>query len=151
MNKLTKVIAAGMSSMVAVGVFALPASASHSTTERQVCDAVDPQIVDVTAVVADATTKAAALNTLVGASETAMDTAALNLGVKGLAYIRALDGVGNENTTRTAFVASATAFSKAVTDWSKAVDDQSTNNVTLGLNDAVNRYLKALCPVAPIN
>lgn len=154
MNKLTRTLAAGVTSIIAAGALAVPASASDANhLQNQVCTAVNPEIVRINRVVADGAALVAPQQTAVDNAEAVMDAAGTKLGGSALRYIKALDGdpAINESVSRASFIADAGAFSAAVTTWIDLVNKQRDSVINTDLNDAVNNYLKGLCPPATLN
>lgn len=150
MNKITRIIAGGLTSVMAVGIFALPAAAVEPVSvEDGLCDALAGPITALEGTVADALAAILAQGTAVADARTDMDASSDALGATGLAYIQALDGDGNVDGTLGTFVDAAATYSEDVTSWVDAVDEVHENTLNEGLNDSVLRYLDGLCVAAP--
>ena len=150
MNKITRIIAGGLTSIMAVGIFALPAAAVDPVSiEDDVCGAVSSTITDLEGTVNDVLAVILAQASAVSDARTDMDASSDALGETGLAYVQALDGVGNVNGTLASFVEAAVDYSEDVTTWVDAVDQVHENTLNEGLNQSVLSYLDSLCPAAP--
>jgi hypothetical protein len=150
MNKITRVIAGGLTSIMAVGIFALPAAAVEPVSvEDGLCDALAGPITALEGTVADVLALILAQGSAVSDARDDMNASSDALGATGLSYIQALDGVGNVEGTLAAFVDSAATYSEDVTTWVDAVDEVHENTLNEGLNDSVLRYLDGLCVAVP--
>lgn len=148
MSKITRVIAGGLTSIMAVGIFALPAAAVDPVSvEDGLCDALSGPISDLEGTATDLLALILAQASAVGDARADMDASSDALGATGLAYVQALDGVGNVETTLASFVDAAATYSEDVTTWVDAVDEAHENTLNEGLNDSVLRYLDGLCGV----
>ena len=113
------------------------------------CGALSGTIADLGTTVDDAVALILAQASAVSDARTDMDASSDALGATGLAYVQALDGVGNVNSTLATFIDSAVSYSEDVTTWVDAVDEVHENTLNEGLNSSVLRYLDGLCPAAP--
>jgi hypothetical protein len=145
MTKLTRVITAGITSIVALGAFAAPSLAAEPTIEESMCETVGPLITTLGETIADATALVAPQATAVADAQAAMDASTATLGSTGLAFVKALDADGDVDATADAFVDAAGAFAEDVTEWVDAVDVQQANIVDTGLNQVVLDYYEGLC------
>lgn len=148
MNRTTRAIA-GITLIVLTGVFAAPLQAVESespTTEETICEAVDP-LRDVLATAVQAgNSSVTAREDAVSNAANALDDSSTALGTTALAYLRALDGTGNERTTLTAVQNAAALFTTDVVAFIDSVDDLEAGLLDLGINKAVLRYYIGLCP-----
>lgn len=151
MSKLTRLIAGSITAVIAVGAFAVPATAaeeSDDSIETALCEAIGPDIDEFTGIVADGVALLAEQADTIDETKADMDDSTTDLATTALAYIRALDGVGDEDETKDAFVDAAGVFGQSVVDWVVAVDEHADNTIDTGIYEAVLNYMKGLCPVA---
>lgn len=146
MNKLTRVLAGGLTSIIAVSAFAAPAMAvTPATVESSTCAIVGPQMVALDDVIGDALSLLGTQATALDTARDALDVSTGVLGSTGLDYIHALDGVGSKGVTQAAFIDAAVDFSEDVTTWIDAADAHAENLQSSGLNEVVLNYLSGLC------
>jgi hypothetical protein len=146
MNKLTRLIAVSITSMIAVGVLAAPAmAAEEGSIEDQVCDALAPHIVEFTDVVAEGLALLEDQAIDVDETRSALDASTTELAAAALAWIQALDADDNVSAAEDAFVDAAGEFGHDATDWLNAVDDHAENTSVTGLNEVVLNYMEGIC------
>jgi hypothetical protein len=152
MNKLTRIVAGSLTSVVALGVFAAPAMAVPvpGLVETAVCLAVAPDR-DALGTLIDADTLLLATQvTDLADAQSGMLSSGTDVGTSGLAYVQAIDGVGNLAGTLAAFTDAASQFSTDLVGWVDAYDAHSSNVAGIATNTALLNYLSALCPAAPV-
>lgn len=151
MNKLTRIIAGSLTSIIAVGALSAPAFAVEAPGEIEtaVCAIVDGQLEGILEEVDDLFALLAPGATAVGTAQDAMESSGTVLGASALDYFQALDGDGSKGVTLAVLVDAAEDFSENVVTWIDAVDTQTDNTVEHGLNKAIANYLAGMCPVAP--
>lgn len=147
MTKAARILIAGLTCVFVLGIFAVPASSAESTSiEDSTCDSVGPTTASLAEAVAQGAEDVEDAQQAFEAADSALDASSTALGTTGLAYIRALDGVGNERTTLNAFSAAAVAFSEDIVDYTGTLDTYAGGLTNTGVNAAVLNYLTALCP-----
>lgn len=150
MNKLTKMLAAGITSIIAVSAFSVPAFAAESESlEQTLCDAAASSIDDFTDLVAEVTGLLTERGDAVDTARSTMDASTEDVANAALAYIQALDGDGDEEATFDAFLEAAVDFSEDVTDWLDAVDDQTETVKAAGIYNVNLDYLTGICGAPP--
>jgi hypothetical protein len=148
MKKISKILAAGITALIAVSMFAAPASAVEvPLIEDSMCAVVNPQIAALADIVSDGDNSVDELLAALGVAKTDLEGSSGILGTTGLDFVKALDGVGNVNGTADAFTEAAIAFSEDVTAWVDAVDALYPVVMDQGLNEAVLSYLNGLCGI----
>ena len=149
MKKPTRVIA-GVTLIISLGVFAAPAfsveSESPKTVEETVCEAIGPQRIVLASAVQAGAADVAAQEDDVNEAANDLDDSSTALGTTGLAYMRALDGTGNETGTANAFQAAAAQFTEDIVTFVDEVDELDADLTNLGINDSVLRYYTTFCP-----
>ena len=150
MNKATRILASGLTSIVAIGVFAGPAAAADpGPLETSVCASLAAQVDSI----GDAVDAGAIewQEKVVEAEEaqTAMSAAGTDLGAAALSYIRAVDAGGNFNGPLGAVTDAAIDFSDSVTTFVDAVDALHEVSTSHYLQEAVLNYVSGICPPAP--
>ncbi|HEU4868946.1 MAG TPA: hypothetical protein VFV09_14630 [Actinomycetota bacterium] len=147
MTRTPRILVAALTSVLMLGIFAAPASSAEAgSVEDTTCDALGPTTATFAEAVALGIDNVEEAQEAFDAADSALDASSAALGTTGLAYIRALDGTGNERTTLNAFSAAAIAFSDDVVDYVDTVDDYSSDLMSTGLNSSVLNYLTGLCP-----
>lgn len=150
MNKITRVIAGGLTSIMAVGIFALPAAAVEPVSvEDSMCEALSAPMAALNGALDDVLALILAQGSAVTDARADLNDASDALGATGLTYVQALDGVGNVDGTLAAFVDSAADYTEAVITWADAVEESHQNTVTEATNDSVLRYVEGLCGAVP--
>jgi len=149
MKKPTRVIA-GVTLIISLGVFAAPAfsveSETPKTVEETICEAIGPQRIVLASAVQAAAADLAAQEDDVNEAANDLDDSSTALGTTGLAYMRALDGTGNETGTSNAFQAAAAQFTEDIVTFVDEVDELDADLTNAGVNDAVLRYYTTFCP-----
>lgn len=153
MSKFTRLIAAGITSVVAVGVLAAPALAADpvETVEEIACGVLVPQRDEF---IGKAAASAAALGALIDQVEPAqadLNASSTAMGVAGLAYIEALDGVGEVDDTLTAFNGAIATFADDLMGWIELADDVATTGMDLGVNQSLANYYTGLCALPVVS
>lgn len=148
---MRKIITIGLSVLTgAVLAFGSPIAA-HADGQDDLCapGAVPLTVANLNAAVNNATTAKADADAAQATKKTTVDTAAVDLAIAASNYVKAVDGVGNEETTQNAFNTASTAFSTAVSDWqSSYLDAVSAQNTLHGSNFLLafnNRVITELC------
>jgi hypothetical protein len=148
MTKIRRTTAAALVSLVAVGLLGLPAIAAEAeqSVEDQVCASVAPQREDaVDALEASVTELDEQAEALVS-TQSALFASSTALGNAGLAYLRALDGDGNERTTEANYTAAAAQYAEDLTEFIEASQGHDAALKAAGVNAALLNYLSAVCP-----
>jgi DNA-binding PucR family transcriptional regulator len=146
MKKAARILTAGLTCVFVLGL-AVPASSVESTSvEDSVCDSIGPTSASFAEAVAEGAEAVEDAQQAFEAADSALDSSSTALGTTGLAYVRALDGEGNERTTLDAFSAAAVAFSDDLVDYVETLDAYTGSLTSTGINAAVLNYLTALCP-----
>ena len=146
MRKLTRLIAASLTSIVAVGVFGVPAAqAQTGNVEETLCDAYAPLQEDLEDLVAQLTGVLDDRQEAVQDAANDLESSSTAAGTAGLAYVRAIDTNGNTTGTLNAFAVAITQFSEDVADYIAAVDALDKTITDLSLNKAVLNYITNLC------
>jgi hypothetical protein len=147
MTRTPRILVAVLTSVLVLGIFAAPASSAEAgSVEATTCDALGPTTDTFDEAVEQGIDNVEEAQAAFEAADSALDASSAALGTTGLAYIRALDGTGNERTTLNAFSAAAIAFSDDVVEYVDTVDDYSSDLMSTGLNSSVLNYLTGLCP-----
>ena len=151
MNKLTKIIAAGITSIIGVSALAVPAFAAESESlEQTLCDAAAPSIDEFSELLAETLALVPDRADAVDTSRTAMDASTEDVAAAALAYIRALDGDGDEDATFDDFLDVAGEFSEDVAAWLDAVNEQAETTTAAGIFDVNLDYLTGVCGVPAV-
>ncbi len=150
MNKITRVVAGSLTSIIAVGMLAAPAVAVVPLPAIEVvtCLALAPARNAAGLATAASGAEVEEGITAVEEAKAAIDLSSVGMGSTGLAYIQALDGVGNVTGTLDAFIGAIGDFSEDLTGWIDAVDALSAAGLALGMNESVFNYYNTLCPAA---
>ena len=148
MKKISKILAAGITTLIAVSMFAAPASALEiPLIEDSMCAIVNPQVTALAEIVSDGGDSVDELLAALEVAKTDLEGSSGILGSTGLDFVKALDGIGNVNGTADAFTDAAIEFSEDVTAWVDAVDAIYPVVMDQGLNEAVLSYLNGLCGI----
>ena len=150
MKRVTRILVAALSTVMVLGLFSAPASSVESTTSvvEDTCDALEAPTASIADVVEENIADAEDAEEALGAAKTALNGSSTTLGTAGLAYVKALDGTGNERTTLAAYTAAATAFSEDIVEYLDAVEAYSMALKVAGVNSAGLNFLTSLCPAA---
>jgi hypothetical protein len=147
MTTTARTLVAVLTSALVLGIFAEPASSAEAgSLEDTYCTALGAATSTFAEAVEQGVENVEEAQDAFEAADSALDVSSAALGTTGLAYIRALDGTGNERTTLNAFSAAAIAFSDDVVDYVDTVDTYSSDLMSTGLNSSVLNYLTGLCP-----
>ncbi len=147
MTRTARMFVAVLTSVLVLGIFAAPASSVEAgSVEDTTCTALGPATATFAEAVEQGIDNVEGAQEAFDAADSDLDTSSAALGTTGLAYIRALDGTGNERTTLNAFSAAAIAFSDDVVEYVDTVDTYSSDLMSTGLNSSVLNYLTGLCP-----
>lgn len=149
MSKFTRVCAAGLTSIVAVSVFAAPATAAEAeqSNEALVCEALvapTQEVVDYLAVLEDREADQAGA---VEDTRAALDAATVDLSSAALAYIHATDTEDGDVTGTAAAYEDATAdFGDALVAWLEALDAHNVTTMEIGVYEVVVDFWTGVCP-----
>lgn len=149
MNKFTRVCAAGLTSVVALGVFAVPAGAVEAepeTTTEAICGYLEAPTVDVEAQLADLEARLAEEATAITDARTDFDAATGDLTSTTLAYFDAIDAEDGEAAAEAAYNEAVVSFVEDMIVWLLAVDAHADTTMEVGVYEIILDYWTGLCP-----
>ena len=146
MNKITRVVAGALTALVVLGAFAAPASALESESlEETLCAAANADLDELTDLLNDTIALLPERGDAVDDAQAVMDASTEDVAAAALAYIRALDGTGDEDETLDAFVDAAVQFSEDVIGWIDAVNQENNTFLLAGVYDVNVNYINGIC------
>lgn len=149
MNKTTRVIAAGVTSIAILGLMTLPTFAQSESPpgyEESVCADFAPLRDEIAVVLTGVGPLMDARQAAVTSSSNDLNTSSKATGAAALTYIRALDGDGDETATEAQFTAAAAGLAEDLTAFVDAVDGLHEGITGVSFNQSVYNYLSNICP-----
>lgn len=152
MNKFTRVCAAGLTSVVALGVFAVPASAveAEETTTESICGYLEAPTTEAQAQLQALETRLAEEATAITGARTDFDAATADLTSTTLAYFDAIDAEAGVNAAAGAYEDAVISFVEDMITWLEAVDAHADTTMEVGVYEIILDYWTGLCPAEAV-
>ncbi|MEX2586605.1 MAG: hypothetical protein WD602_01240 [Actinomycetota bacterium] len=151
MNKFTRVCAAGLTSVVALGVFAVPAGAAEAgdpSTAESICEYLAVPTTEAAQQLETLNTRLAEEATAITEARTAFDAATGVLTTTTLAYFEAIDAEAGVNGAAGAYEDAVIDFVDDMIVWLEAVDAHADTTMEVGVYEIILDYWTGLCPAA---